>query len=352
MTPLKNNWIRIREGVRSNLAARFPSLLTTLGCRPLAANLRLTHRCSGRCRSCTHWHDGGAADGELSTKTWRGILRHLKSQDILKISFTGGDILQREDAPELMGYAKGLGLQVRATLNGYSVTERIARKIMAERPDNLTLSLDHLDEFFTESRGVTDASGKVVQAFRLLNRHNNGHTNLGLAVTLMKDSLEGTERVIRFALDNNLSVNFNLIHFTHYFTDTEYSREQYRLSPGELNDLSRLVQRLTGLHHAHPKLLPPPAQLRWIAGYFQDYRQPETPCLKTILKPCIDPDGTVRACCSMAPVGNITQQPLHEIVRSSGYLQGVSRGLTKNCPGCSCHFSLNLGANLTHRLWL
>jgi len=352
MTRFHSDWVSVREALRTNLAARFPSLLPFLGCRPLAANLRLTHRCSGRCRTCTHWKYKGDNYPELSTQTWKAILRQLRDQNVLKVSFTGGDILLREDTPELMANAKGLGLHVRATLNGYSITERIAQDIMTAHPDDLSLSLDHLNGFFADTRGVPDATGKVLQALHLLRKHNTGNTRLGLAVTLMKGSLEGSERVIRFALTNDLFVNFNLIHFTHYFSNTAFSREQYHLSRKESLDLRQLVNRLIDLHRSHPKLLPPPSHLRWMVSYFNDYRQPLTPCHKTMLKPCIDPDGSIRACCSMDPVGNITQKPLNEIVSSPDYLQAVSLGLSKTCPGCSCHFSLNLGANLANRFRL
>jgi len=318
MTWLRSGWIRAREALRSNLAARFPLLLPWVRCRPLAANLRLTHRCSGRCRTCTHWQYEGDYHRELSTQTWKAILQQLRDNNVLKVSFTGGDILAREDGPELMGYAKTLGLHVRATLNGYSITERIAKDIMAACPDDLSLSLDHLNGFFADTRGVPDATGKVLQALQLLRRHSTGNTRLGLAVTLMKGSLEGSEQVIRFALANDLFVNFNLIHFNHYFTDTAFSREQYHLSEKEFLALGQLVKWMMNMHRLHPQLLPPPIHQRWMVSYFNDHRQAGTPCLKTMLKPCIDPDGSVRACCSMDPVGNITEKPLNESEGSPG----------------------------------
>lgn len=347
ITWLHRAWILVREGLRCNLAARIPALLSFMKCRPFSANLRLTHSCSGRCKTCTHWQIEGDKDRELSTDIWKGILRDLRNYNVLSVSFTGGDILEREDAPELIGYAVSLGLQVRATLNGFRITENVARQLMETCPDALTLSMDNFSETFEKTRGVPYATEKVLNALDLLCKHNTGATRLGLSVTIMRNSLGGVRQVIRFAVEHGLNISFNLIHFTHYFTDTKFSREQIELSSEELISLEELVDWLIDVRRANPKLLPPIAHLRWIVSYFKDYRQPETPCLKTMLKPCIDPDGNVRACCSMDSVGNIIRTPLHEIVRSSAYIQAVRHGLKKTCPGCSCHFSMNLGANVS-----
>jgi MoaA/NifB/PqqE/SkfB family radical SAM enzyme len=84
--------------------------------------------------------------------------------------------------------------------------------------------------------------------------------------------------------------------------------------------------------------------------YFQDYRQKNTPCFKPMLKPCIEPNGDIRPCCSMNPVGNLTTQRLEEIIASDVYGQGVVKGLIKECPSCSCHYALSLDANIVYQL--
>ena len=344
-------WIHIREALRVNTAARLPGILPLVGCRPIAANLRLTHRCGGRCKTCTHWFHDNEGVKELSTAEWKKILESLKAQQIQGVSFTGGDILKRNDAIELMEYAASLNLKVEATLNGFRMTKQTARRLMAARPTELRLSIDSLGETFDTNRGIENATGKVLETLHLLRIHNTGTTRLGLAVTLMRDSLEGARKVVLFGLEQGLAVQFNLILFTHYFTDTQFSREQYELTAAQMKQLNELIAWLIDLRSIYSRLLPPKSNLLWIVKYFEDYRQQATPCLKTMLKPCIEPDGSVRPCCSMEPVGNIRSSPLSEITCSSEYLRVVRNGLEKNCPGCSCHYSLSLGANIVTRSW-
>ena len=344
--------IHIREALRVNAAACIPGILPLVGSRPVAANIRLTHRCSGRCKTCTHWSQKDENEKELSTAEWKNILESLEEQQIQSVSFTGGDILERDDAIELMGYAASLGLKVEATLNGFRVTPQIARDLMSANPAEIRLSIDSLGEVFSSNRGVDNAAGKVLETLNLLRLHNAGATRLGLAITLMRDSLEEAREVVLFGLEQGLAIQFNLVFFTHYFTDTPFSREQYELSGSQKKKLREFIDWLLDLRSVYPHLLPLKSNLRWIPRYFDDYRQQGTPCLKTMLKPCIEPDGMVRPCCSMEPVRNMVSAPLLEITNSSDYLRVVRKGLEKKCPGCSCHYSMNLGANLFTRSWL
>ena len=266
------------------------------------------------------------------------------------MSFTGGDILLREDSVELLRFCALAGLEVNATLNGYLITEDLAKQLMASSPSRIDLSLDDLGHDFDRLRGAMNAAGKVEEAIRLLRHCDNGSTRLGIAATIMKDTLGSIRDVVRFALKQELVLHFNLIHFTHYFSDTPFSRDQYGLSREERIELGKLVSWLTRLQRQFPQLLPKPRHLKWILSYFDDFRQPGTSCLKTMLRICVDPDGEVRPCCSLKPAGNLTRLSLKQIASSPTFLAIVREGLSKECPGCSCHYIMNLDANLVGRL--
>ena len=82
--------------------------------------------------------------------------------------------------------------------------------------------------------------------------------------------------------------------------------------------------------------------LDWIARYFDDRYQRNTPCFQTLLKVCVRPNGDIRPCCSMETAGNLRTQELEDILRSENYIAMVERALVKDCPGCSCRYTLNL----------
>jgi MoaA/NifB/PqqE/SkfB family radical SAM enzyme len=340
--------VRLREALRCNAVGNLPALLPVLGTSPISANIRLTNRCSARCRSCRHWHLPDS--NELRTERWRGILAKLFDIGVLSVTFTGGDILLRDDVFELMHFCASAERQVGITLNGYSITPDVARNLMAARPSFINLSLDSLDEQFDHVRGVQGSAALVRSAIQSLRSHDNGVTRIGIAATLMKDTLDQARKVTQFAIQNRLAIHYNLIHFTHYFSNTPFSRRQYQLDSECRKKLRNFLDWLTAARGTGRRYLPSRRQIQWIRSYFDDFHQRNTPCLKTMLKICIEPNGDVKPCCSMESVGNLQHQEIRQILRSPACRAVVRKGLSKNCPGCSCHYILSLDANFLRRL--
>jgi len=178
---------------------------------------------------------------------------------------------------------------------------------------------------------------------------------LGLATTVMKWTLPSIREIVRFAIDNDLTVFFNLINFTHHFFKTEFSQEQYCLNSKEREELQELVEWLMERHREHPRLIPRLSHLEWINDYFQDHRTKWPPCYQTLLKICIRPNGDIRPCCSMETAGNLRRQELQSILRLKEYQALLRKALRKECPGCSCRYTLNLDASLlshVEEVWL
>lgn len=342
-------WLRLaKEVARCNLAGVFPGILDRVGITPLYANFWVTTKCSGRCRTCKQWED--ETTEELSTREIKEIILLLKDAGVLIIYFVGGDIFLREDIFELIHFTTQLGLRVHLTSNAFTVTEEIARALKASNLTSLHLSLDLLGDEFDDIRGVQEASRKVLHSLDLLLKDGNPRLKLGLTSTLMRATLPGVKEVVELGLRNHLTIYFNLINFTHDFFATDFSRSQYQLDRQDRENLQGLVQWLQQKHLSYPGLLPRLDHLEWISAYFQDYRQKGTPCYQTLLKICLRPNGDVRPCCSMETPGNLHRQPLKDILASEGYRALLKKALKKDCPGCSCRYTLNLDVSLVSRL--
>jgi MoaA/NifB/PqqE/SkfB family radical SAM enzyme len=341
-------WVRFRGAFHCNVAALIPRLLPVLAVSPISANLRLTQRCLARCQSCSHWLNKDTR--ELNTSEWKRIISGLIESGLLSVSFTGGDILLRDDLIELMRFCTSAGVIVNVTMNGYTMTEDLALDLMQSNLSCIDLSLDDLGESSDDLRGMKKSAAKVTDAFRMLKRNTNGITQLGVAFTIMKSTLESIRDVTCFALENQLAIRYNLIHFTHYFTETPFSRDQYVMNLQELEELKETLTWLAGLRPKYPHLLPRPAHLNWILSYFMDYHQRSTPCFKPMLKVCVDPNGDISPCCSQQPVGSLVHHGIRDVASSQAFLDVVRKGLTKECPGCSCHYVMSLNASLVVRL--
>jgi MoaA/NifB/PqqE/SkfB family radical SAM enzyme len=338
---------KAQEFMRCNATCLFPSLPQTVGAAPLFADLKVTSRCSGRCKSCRYWEQRN--EPELSTDVWKAIIRKLKEERILEINFTGGDIFLRDDIFELMSYAIDQGLRVHCTTNGFSLDEEKSVKLTCLRLSSVFISLDDLSTHYDTIRGFPGAAQKVTQSIAVLKKYWAPSPRIFLAMTVMRETIGAMKKVTQYALAQGLAIIFNAIHYTHYFTDTPFSRSQYLLTKKDLQHLRENIRWLSRLRLRYQNLLPRLTHLEWLFLYFQDYHQSQSPCLKPLLKMCVEPNGDVRACCSLDPVGNIARQKLSTIVSSDGYCKIVHKAVTKNCPGCSCHYTLSLDAHVVSR---
>ena len=190
---------------------------------------------------------------------------------------------------------------------------------------------------------------KVKHAVNTFKKYPNRKTRFRIAVTIMKYNLEAIPKILKYAIQNDLSLFFNLVHFTHYFSRTSFSREQYQLNPEEHERLVEIVDMLIKMHKDFPMTIPKPRHLEFIPKYFKDYRQKDMPCFKTMLRICIRPSGDISPCCSMKPAGNIREKSLGDILKSNAYIDRVRKGLKKECPGCSCQYMMNTDFNLYER---
>jgi len=89
-------------------------------CVPLRAIVELTYRCNLRCVHC--YTVGRAGERELGTEEVRGILDQLAGEGCLYLTFTGGEILLREDFFALAAYARRKRFALRLFTNGSFLT--------------------------------------------------------------------------------------------------------------------------------------------------------------------------------------------------------------------------------------
>ena len=88
---------------------------------PLTVIFNLTNRCNTKCRHCYAGYFSRDTSRELSTQEVKRLIQDLKDNGCLRISFSGGEPLLRQDITELIEYAQTLGLSVTLNSNGILV---------------------------------------------------------------------------------------------------------------------------------------------------------------------------------------------------------------------------------------
>ena len=142
---------------------------------PLICTFELTQNCNQRCVHC--YLGKNKRPDALSTRRVKQILVQLARAGTLYLTFTGGEILLREDIIELCAAARKLAFDLRLFTNGTLLTEKMARELAALNVTALEISIYGRKSTHDSITRVPGSFDKSIAAIRLARRH-------GMAVTL------------------------------------------------------------------------------------------------------------------------------------------------------------------------
>ena len=141
--------------------------------KPLLSRLdmELTERCNNNCIHCCinlPEDDSAAKERELSTGEIKKILEEAASLGCLKVRFTGGEPLLRDDFEELYIFARKLGLKVIIFTNATLITLHLAELFSRIPPlEKIEVTVYGMKDSSYET--VTRTTGSFKAAFRGIN---------------------------------------------------------------------------------------------------------------------------------------------------------------------------------------
>ena len=109
--------------------------------KPVICNYYLTYRCNAKCGFCNIWEDKSVPKSqEASPAVVSRNLADAKRLGVKIVDFTGGEPLLYDGLPDVLRYAKSIGLRTTVTSNGILYPKRA--KDLAGLIDILQFSLD------------------------------------------------------------------------------------------------------------------------------------------------------------------------------------------------------------------
>jgi radical SAM protein with 4Fe4S-binding SPASM domain len=140
---------------------------------PLLSHLdmELTERCNNNCIHCyinLPADDIKAKEKELSTEEIKDILKEAASLGCLKVRFTGGESLLREDFEELYLFARRQGLKVLIFTNATLITQHLA-DLFARIPPLVKIEVSLYGLKRNSYEGITRVAGSFDEAWRGIN---------------------------------------------------------------------------------------------------------------------------------------------------------------------------------------
>jgi len=262
-------------------------------CIPFKVDWEVTYRCNLRCSHC--YQTGASGDKELTAEQIASALDELADLGCLYLTFTGGEILLREDFFDIAKYARKKEFAIRLFTNGTLIDEKVADKIKNLSPLSVEISLYGMDRLVHEN--ITKIRGsyeKTINALELLRQRD---INTVVKCTFMKGNVSEFDRLKDFAQTIGARFVFSLSVIPRI--DGSKDVLGNRLNQEQLQELFRSEDWLTeGITEGGIRSYRPLCSAGTNSLYVSPYGE---------VSPCV----ILREHC-----GNLTQSPLKEIWES------------------------------------
>ncbi len=124
--------------------------------RPNWLNIEVTKRCNARCNFCNYWEEKGPAELD----DYSDIVKQFRP---VVLSLSGGEPFIRRNLHEIIRKFRPYCHYVGVVTNGTLLTEERAEELFAAGVNQLSVSLDFMDETHDKMRGVPGLFAKITR---------------------------------------------------------------------------------------------------------------------------------------------------------------------------------------------
>ena len=311
---------------------------------PTQVHLSVIDRCFLPCNHCDIWKN---TDKELATEFWIDAIDRLGAWCApAGMNFVGGEPLMRTDLERLIRHASQWGFDTSFNTNAWLVTPNRARTIAESNVGLVYVSLDGFSESTVDvSRGKKGSFQKALEAVDLL--QSNG-VRVAIASVLHAQNQHEVPQLIDWVQSRGMTIIFQPLYQN--FGNVEYNPDWWRESdyfpkdPEASDSIARCLDWLTAESMRSDSILNSPTQFQAMKLYFTS---PSTDagvsCRAGHSDISIDPQGRVRLCYFLDPVGDLnSNRPLSEIWNQYTTMQRrwqVSR-CSRSCSLLNCNFEV------------
>ncbi len=150
--------MRFREASRLSLAVARQAWIRR---QPFLLYLKPTARCDCRCEVCDRWQRPSRPEEEMPLAAVEEMLARFRRAGCLVLALWGGEPLLRDDLPQILRAAKGLGYRTSMCTNCNRLPDRVDE--VAPLLDTLLCSLDGHGDLHDRLRGVQGLFDRAVR---------------------------------------------------------------------------------------------------------------------------------------------------------------------------------------------
>ena len=263
-------------------------ILTKFKRRPLFLNLEVTKRCNARCRHCDYWK--GPHEAELVD-----YVPVIQKINPLIISFTGGEPLVRKDIFDLIQRIKENGGLFYLTMvtNGALLNLEKAERLKEAGIDQLSISLDFLDERHDQTRGIKGLFAHLSNLMPLLS--HIGFDNVTLNTVIMENNLDQITQIAEQAWGWGVKVSYSS------YCEMKNNDRSLSVKSENLDKLKKIVAELIQYKSSLGNITNSTYYLERIPAYFEKGKI--NGCLAGLRWLQVAPDGYLKPCSELPSIG-------------------------------------------------
>ncbi len=303
-----------------------------------------TSRCNSRCVSCDWWKQSGA--GDLSLEEIESVAASVADLGTRLVVFSGGEPLLRPEVFDAARRFRARGITLHLLTSGI-LLERFAERV-AEQFSRVCISLDAADEVLYERiRGVA-ALGVVERGVRAL-RRLAPEIPITSRSTILRDNFREIPRLIDHAaalsLDGISFLPADVTSTGAFGRDERPARNTLALEGDEIDELEAVIERTIVTHadaFASGFVAESPNKLRRLPRYYRALRGegafPAVECNAPWVSVVIEANGQVRPCFFHAPIGNVRDARLGDLVAENlrAFRHALCVETNPTCERCVC----------------
>jgi MoaA/NifB/PqqE/SkfB family radical SAM enzyme len=332
---INNQWITLG---RLMIGRSVSGVLEATPVRPVYSSIMVTQNCNYKCVMCSFWYSKTA--NELTLDELLGVLRDLRQLGIAQVNFTGGEPLLRDDLREIVAGAASHDFRmIQITTNGSLATRERLTELVEAGARRFAISCDGVGEHHETQRGVPGAWKKnitALDALRDLRATKYPGLEIELPIVLSKTTVGDLKDMLRLCDEYGAVVHVQFLDNVQYFT----APADLASSALSAEEVDRVVEEIHGYIDTARGIDPLLTHegIEYVRYHMKREERPDAPkvsCGVGYAMVYIDSLGNVfPGCFAVAPVGNLRETPLTEIVGSAKHCQVAQDLLRMNCPHC------------------
>jgi MoaA/NifB/PqqE/SkfB family radical SAM enzyme len=260
--------------------------------RPMLASIEMTKHCNAGCDFCDDWktrHSPPLGD----------VVDMVRRLNPMVLALTGGEPLLEKRLPEIIRAVKAdqSFIYLYIVTNGSLLTEERAQELFAAGLDQISISLNYLDERQDEERKLPGLWRHLSQ---LIPRIVGGGRAVLTNTVIMRDNLDQIVPIARRTREWGAGVSYSC--YTHF----KNGNRSHYFSPDELRQLEGVVADLKAHKKSVGNITNSRFYLDRVVRYFTD-ADGIGGCKAGNGFVQLTPDGQVRQCADFAPFVHYTE---------------------------------------------